>query len=110
MSKLDNNSHDLVVANRILAREGVVDAFGHVSIRDPHRPDRYIMSRARSPELVTVDDLMHFELDGSPVDQRGRMVYGERFIHAGLYEARADVGAVVHSHSHAVIPFTVTDI
>lgn len=108
MSDLDRVIADLVVANRILAREGVVDAFGHISVRHPERPDRYIMSRSRAPELVTADDLMVFELDGTPVDARGRQPYAERPIHSGLYEARPDVQSVVHNHSYDVIPFSVT--
>jgi ribulose-5-phosphate 4-epimerase/fuculose-1-phosphate aldolase len=110
MGELDSVISDLVVANRILAREGVVDAFGHVSVRHPEHADRYIMSRSRAPELVTADDLMVFELDGTPVDPRGRMPYAERPIHSGLYEARPDVTSVIHNHSYAVIPFSVTDV
>lgn len=108
MSDLDRAISDLVVANRILAREGVVDAFGHVSVRHPDRPDRYIMSRSRAPELVTADDLMVFELDGTPVDAKGRQPYAERPIHSGIYEARPDVVSVIHNHSYDVIPFSVT--
>jgi len=108
MSDLDRVISDLVVANRILAREGVVDAFGHISVRHPERPDRYIMSRSRAPELVTADDLMVFELDGTPVDARGRQPYAERPIHSGLYQARPDVQSVIHNHSYDVIPFSVT--
>ena len=101
---------DLALANRILAHEGVVDAFGHVSVRHPERAERFVMSRSRSPELVTLDDLMEFTLDGTPLDARGRTPYSERFIHGAIYEARADVGAVVHNHSHAVIPYGVTPV
>jgi HCOMODA/2-hydroxy-3-carboxy-muconic semialdehyde decarboxylase len=108
MSELDRVISELVVANRILAREGVVDAFGHVSARHPERPDRYIMSCRRAPELVTSDDLMVFELDGTPVDTKGRQLYAERPIHSGLYEARPDVHSVIHNHSYDVIPFSVT--
>lgn len=108
MSDLDRVISDIVVANRILAREGVVDAFGHISVRHPERPDRYIMSRSRAPELVTADDLMVFELDGTPVDPKGRQPYAERPIHSGLYAARSDVHSVVHNHSYDVIPFSVT--
>jgi len=107
---LRDELRELAVANRILAREGVVDAFGHVSIRHPQRPDRFLMSRSRSPELVTPDDLMEFALDGTPVDPRGRTPYSERFIHGAIYERRADVGAVVHNHSHAVIPYGITPV
>ncbi len=99
---------ELVTANRILAREGVVDSFGHVSIRHPDRPDRYILARARAPECIEVEDLMEFTGDGSPVDRSDRKPYAERFIHAAVYEARPDVRAVVHHHSPTVIPFSVT--
>jgi ribulose-5-phosphate 4-epimerase/fuculose-1-phosphate aldolase len=99
---------ELVTANRILAREGVVDSFGHVSIRHPDRPDRYLLSRARAPECIEADDLMEFALDGTPIDAAGRKPYAERFIHGGVYEARPDVRAVVHHHSPGVIPFSVT--
>jgi HCOMODA/2-hydroxy-3-carboxy-muconic semialdehyde decarboxylase len=97
----------LVAANRILAHENVVDAFGHVSIRDPRDQRRYVLARSRSPELVEHADLMEFALDGTPIDARGRTPYGERMIHGAVYEARADVHAVVHNHSYAVLPFTV---
>jgi HCOMODA/2-hydroxy-3-carboxy-muconic semialdehyde decarboxylase len=99
---------ELVTANRILAREGVVDAFGHVSIRHPDRPDRYVLSRARAPECIEPDDLMEFTFDGTPVEPRGRKPYAERFIHGAVYDARADARAVVHHHSPSVIPFSVT--
>ena len=108
MSDLERVIADLVVANRILAREGVVDAFGHISARHPDRPDRYIMSRSRAPELVTAEDLMVFELDGTPIDPKGRQPYAERPIHSGLYAARPDVHSVIHNHSYDVIPFSVT--
>jgi ribulose-5-phosphate 4-epimerase/fuculose-1-phosphate aldolase len=100
--------HELVTANRILAREGVVDSFGHVSIRHPDRPDRYVLSRARAPECIEVDDLMVFTCDGTPIDAAGRKPYAERFIHGAVYDARPEVCAVVHHHSPSVIPFSVT--
>lgn len=99
---------ELMIANRILANEGVVDGFGHISVRHPHNPERFIMSRSRIPILVTVDDLMEFDLSGEPIDQRDRPVNIERFIHASILEARPDINSVVHNHSHAVIPFGVT--
>jgi HCOMODA/2-hydroxy-3-carboxy-muconic semialdehyde decarboxylase len=107
---LNNELRELALANRILAREGVVDTFGHVSLRHPQRADRFFLSRSRAPELVTVDDLMEFELDGTPVDARGRTPYSERFIHGAIYEKRADVMSVIHNHSHAVIPFGITPV
>jgi HCOMODA/2-hydroxy-3-carboxy-muconic semialdehyde decarboxylase len=107
MTDLTSSLNDLVVANRILAREAVVDAFGHVSIRHPDNPGRYFMSCSRSPALVGLEDLMEFTLDGTPIDRRGRAMYTERHIHGALYEARPDVQAVIHNHSLAVIPFGV---
>jgi ribulose-5-phosphate 4-epimerase/fuculose-1-phosphate aldolase len=99
---------DLVAANRILAHEGVVDAFGHVSVRHPERPDRFFLSRSRSPELVTLDDILEFGLDGEPVKSGAPPLYSERFIHAGVYEARPDVASVVHNHAYELIPFGVS--
>lgn len=101
---------ELVVANHIVAAEGVVDAFGHVSIRHSEDPRRYIMSCSRSPAFVTDDDLMEFNLDGTPIDQRGRTMYAERHIHGAIYEARPEINAVIHNHSPAVIPFGVTGV
>jgi ribulose-5-phosphate 4-epimerase/fuculose-1-phosphate aldolase len=100
---------DLVIANRILAHEGVVDAYGHVSVRHPDDSQRFLLSRSRSPELVTLDDIMEFTLDGDAVSQQDRAIYSERFIHGALYESRPDVQAVVHNHSLAVIPFSITN-
>ncbi len=99
---------DLVVANRILAREEVVDAFGHVSVRHPDHPDRYLMACSRSPELVTLDDIMEFQLDGTVVGDDNRKPYAERHIHGAILEARPEIRSVVHNHSHALIPFSVT--
>ena len=96
---------ELAIANRILFREGVVDAFGHVSVRHDKRPDRFLLARNMAPAQVTPDDIVEFDLDGTPVNARGRSVYLERFIHAELFRARPEVMAVVHSHSPAVIPF-----
>jgi ribulose-5-phosphate 4-epimerase/fuculose-1-phosphate aldolase len=101
---------DLVAANRILYRQGVVDGFGHVSARYPGRPDRFLMAAAKAPGRVTADDIMEFDLDAKPIDQRDRPIYSERFIHSEVYKARPDVAAVVHSHSPAVIPFSVTQV
>jgi len=100
---------DLVTANKVLANEQVCDAYGHISVRHPERPDRYFLSCSRSPELVVESDIMEFELDGTPVDDQGRRPYLERPIHGAIYEVRPDVMSVVHNHSHAVIPFGVTE-
>src|SRR3977135_2631738 len=109
MSSLDALIEDLVAANRILATEGVVDAFGHVSARHSEDAGRFLMARTRSPELVRKTDIMEFSLDGEPVDPRGRKTHLERFIHAALYEARPDIQAVVHNHSRSVIPYAITE-
>ena len=100
---------NLVAASRILAHHGVLDAWGHVSMRHPSNPQRYLMSRARAPAMVSIDDIMEFDLDSNPVDQRDRRCFLERFIHGCAYKARPDVNAVVHSHSPTVVPFSVTD-
>jgi ribulose-5-phosphate 4-epimerase/fuculose-1-phosphate aldolase len=110
MSVSKQGLEELVTANRILAREGIVDAFGHVSIRHPERPDRYLLSRARAPECIEADDLIEFTLDGAPVGAEGRKPYAERFIHGAIYEARPEVRAVVHHHSPSLIPFGITGV
>jgi ribulose-5-phosphate 4-epimerase/fuculose-1-phosphate aldolase len=102
---LDQVVADLVTANHILHAQGIVDGFGHVSARHPDRPDRFLLSRNRAPALVERDDILEYELDGTPVDPAHPPVYVERFIHAALLRARPDIGAVVHSHSRSVIPF-----
>ena len=108
MATLDHLTEELVTGNRILAREGVVDSFGHISVRHPGDPRRYLLSRSRAPDCIERDDIMEFMLDGTPVEARGRAPYLERFIHGALYEARPDVASVVHNHSESVIPFGVT--
>jgi HCOMODA/2-hydroxy-3-carboxy-muconic semialdehyde decarboxylase len=108
MADLTAFLEDIVIANRILAHEGVVDGYGHVTARHPERPDRFFMSRSRSPELVTLGDIMEFDLDCNPIDQRGRTMYGERPIHGAIFLARPDVGSVVHNHAHEVIPYSVS--
>jgi ribulose-5-phosphate 4-epimerase/fuculose-1-phosphate aldolase len=101
---------DLVAANRILADQGILDGYGHVSIRHPSAPNRYFLSRSLAPAIITADDIMEYDLDSNPVDQAGRLMYLERFIHGEIYKARSDVNAVVHSHSPTVIPFGVTTV
>jgi HCOMODA/2-hydroxy-3-carboxy-muconic semialdehyde decarboxylase len=108
MSNIDDLLRDLVVANRILANERVVDALGHVSIRHPDKADRFFLSCSRSPELVTLDDIMEYDLDCNPIDQRGRPMYFERPIHGAIYRTRPDVMSVVHNHAYEVIPFGLT--
>lgn len=101
---------DLIVANRVLVRYGVLDGMGHVSVRHNLDPDRFLLSRSRAPELVIADDILEYDLNGKAVDLQGRPQYSERFIHAEIYKARPDVNAVVHNHSPAVIPFGVSDV
>jgi ribulose-5-phosphate 4-epimerase/fuculose-1-phosphate aldolase len=101
---------DLIIANRVLAQIGAVDAYGHASVRHPERPDRFLLSRSRSPELVEEQDIMEFDMRGAVVDKDNRAPYLERFIHAGVYAARPDVHAVMHGHARGLIPFTVTKL
>jgi HCOMODA/2-hydroxy-3-carboxy-muconic semialdehyde decarboxylase len=102
---------DLVAANRVLASEGVLDGYGHVSVRHPTNPQRYFLARSRAPELVGAEDVLEFDLDSKPIDgDRGQRLYLERFIHGEVYRSRPDVQAVVHHHSPSVIPFGVSGV
>lgn len=101
---------ELVTANRILAGEGVLDSFGHVSIRNPENPQSFFLSRARAPAIIEASDIMEFTLEGVSIGAEPGKPYSERFIHAGIYEARPEVAAVVHNHSPSVIPFSVTGV
>jgi ribulose-5-phosphate 4-epimerase/fuculose-1-phosphate aldolase len=99
---------DLVLANHILVNEGVLDGFGHISVRDPANPAQFFIARSMAPALVTEADLVTCNLDGEVIAPAGGKTYVERFIHSEIYKARPDVMSVVHSHSPAVIPFGVT--
>ena len=103
------NFGDLVIANRILANEDVVDAYGHVSMRHPEDPKRFFLARSLAPELVEPGDIMEFDLEGNPLGGDKRQPYLERFIHGAVYEARPDVMAVVHAHAEDVLPFCITE-
>lgn len=107
---LDAARYELALANRIIAHEGVLDGFGHVSIRHPHDPNRYLLARSRSPELIEPSDLLEFNLDSEPVSAPAADLYGERVIHGCIYQARPDVNAVCHHHAASVLPFCVTGI
>src|SRR5437762_14348538 len=96
---------DLVAANRILYNQGVVDGFGHVSVRHDKNPEHLLLARSMAPGLVTAADIMEFDRDGNAIEPNGRALYLERFIHSEIYKAHPEVKAVVHSHSPAVIPF-----
>src|SRR5258707_7350515 len=108
MSDISTLVRDLVVANRILARENVVDAYGHVSVRHPDDPHRFLLATSVAPEMVDEDHIVAFNLDCTPVRQDGRPLYHERFIHGGIFEARPDVQAVVHAHAEDVLPFSIS--
>ncbi len=101
---------DLVAAYRILAEHGVIDAYGHVSMRSPRNPQRYFLARSLAPEAVQAEDILEYDLDSNPLDAGGRESVRERFIHGEVYKARPEVTAVVHNHSPSVIPFSVTGV
>jgi ribulose-5-phosphate 4-epimerase/fuculose-1-phosphate aldolase len=107
MSSHDNLIQDLVIANRILAKEEVVDAYGHVSVRHPDNPHRFFIARSLAPDLVEREDIVELDLDGQPVRDESRPLYLERFIHAAIFAARADVHAVVHAHAEDILPFGI---
>ena len=107
---LDEARSQLATANHILAREAVLDAFGHVSMRHPSNPARYLLARSRSPELVEPSDILEFTLDSQPVAPPSGFLYGERVIHGCIYQVRPDVHAVCHHHSRAVMPFCISGI
>ncbi len=98
---------DLVIANRVLVRHGIIDAFGHVSARSNTDPEHFLLARNIAPALVEAEDVMTFALDGTPLGADAREPYLERFIHSSIYRARPDVGSVVHSHAASLIPFGV---
>ncbi|SNT38251.1 HCOMODA/2-hydroxy-3-carboxy-muconic semialdehyde decarboxylase [Noviherbaspirillum humi] len=100
---------DLVIAYRVLADYGIIDAYGHISVRCPDNPNRFWMARSVAPELVTEADMMEFDMESEPVDARGRSPVNERYIHGEVYKARPEVMAVVHNHSPSVIPFCCSD-
>jgi len=105
-----NQVEDLVAAYRILAEHGVIDAYGHVSVRSASDPKRYFLARSIAPELVTQADIIEYDLDSNPIDPRGMESVRERFIHGEIFKARPEVNAVVHNHSPSVVPFSVTDV
>ena len=99
---------ELSLANRILAHEGIVDAFGHISVRHPTDPGRFLISRHRAPELVAPDDILEYTLDTEPVHPTSFRHYGERVIHGCIYQARPDVMAVCHHHAPAMMPYAIS--
>lgn len=107
---LDAALNELVIANRVLAHEDIIDDFGHVSVRSPLDPNRYFLSRSRSPEVVTRGDIMEFTLEGEKITDDPRRPYAERHIHGAIYKDRPDVNAVTHHHARSVLPFTMCDV
>src|SRR5215510_8200590 len=101
---------DLVAANRILADQGVLDGFGHVSMRHPANPANLLMSRSLAPALTTAADILEYDADCNAVDDRGRASFLERFIHCEIYRARPDVKSVIHTHSPGVVPFAASTV
>ncbi len=99
---------ELALANRMVANEGVIDAFGHVSMRHPNDPNRYLLSRSRAPELVSPDDFIEYDLDSRPIREPGATQYSERVIHGEIYKARPDVNSVCHNHAPAFMPLLAT--
>ena len=100
---------DLVIAYRLLAEHGIIDAYGHISVRCPVNPNRFWMARSSPPELVIESDMMEFDMESQPIDAQGRHPVNERFIHGEVYKVRPEVMAVVHNHSPSVIPFCCTN-
>jgi ribulose-5-phosphate 4-epimerase/fuculose-1-phosphate aldolase len=101
---------DLAAAYRVLAEHGVIDAYGHVSLRSPTNPNRYYLAKHLAPELVMPEDMIEYDLDSNPIDANGRESVRERFIHGEVFKLRPDINSVVHNHSPSVIPFSVTDV
>lgn len=109
MDAVERAIRDVVIANRILALHNVLDAYGHVSMRHPERDDRYFLACSISPAIAKVEDIIEFNLDGTPVDVgERRALYIERFIHSGVYETRPDAKAALHSHAEDLLPFSIS--
>jgi HCOMODA/2-hydroxy-3-carboxy-muconic semialdehyde decarboxylase len=108
MSLREDALRDLVIGNRVLSHEGVVDAYGHISVRNPEARECFYLSRSLAPEFVDFTDLIEFRLDGEPVGPESRPLYIERFIHSAIYSERPDVMAVVHAHAEDVLPFGIS--
>ncbi|WAH35644.1 class II aldolase/adducin family protein [Alicyclobacillus dauci] len=101
---------DLVLANHILSNEGILEAFGHVSVRDPDNHEHFLLSRSLAPQFVEAKDIMTFDFEGNVIGESDYRPYAERILHAKIYEARPDVHAVCHHHAAALIPFSTTGV
>jgi ribulose-5-phosphate 4-epimerase/fuculose-1-phosphate aldolase len=101
---------ELVLANHILTTQGVIDSYGHVSVRDERNPDHFLLARHIPAGVVTAADILEYDLDTKPVRDTGAVGYSERFIHGEIYKARPEVKAIIHFHAPDIIPFTVTNV
>ncbi|HUY06185.1 MAG TPA: class II aldolase/adducin family protein [Acidimicrobiales bacterium] len=99
---------ELVIANRILGHEGILDAYGHISVRNPDNPSQYLLSRARSPEVIEAGDICNYSHDGTPADSSDSIPYIERYIHGAIYEVRPDITAICHNHTLSILPFGIS--
>jgi ribulose-5-phosphate 4-epimerase/fuculose-1-phosphate aldolase len=108
MNAVDQALNDLIIANRILSNENVVDAYGHISVRHPENPNRYFLARSLAPDLVEKEDILEFDLESNVMNGDKRPPYLERFIHGAIYEARPEIMSVVHAHAEETLPFGIT--
>jgi HCOMODA/2-hydroxy-3-carboxy-muconic semialdehyde decarboxylase len=102
--------HDLAAAYRVVANEGILDAFGHISVRNPNNPQRYFLSRSRAPGLVQAGDILEYDLDSNPIVPPKERPYSERVIHGEIFKARPDVNAVCHHHAPSIMPFAISGV
>jgi len=101
---------DLAVAYRMVANEGILAAFGHISLRHPNNPQRYFLSRSRAPGLVQATDILEYDLDSNPIVPPKERPYSERVIHGEIFKARPDVNAVCHHHAPSIMPFAISGV
>jgi HCOMODA/2-hydroxy-3-carboxy-muconic semialdehyde decarboxylase len=101
---------ELAQAYRMVAHEGILDAFGHISVRNPNNPDRYFLSRSRAPGLVEASDILEYDLDSNPIVPPVTRPYSERVIHGEIFKARPDVNAVCHHHAPSIMPFAISGV
>ena len=107
---LSDLRRDLAAAYRIVANEGILDAFGHISVRNPNNPNRYFLSRSRAPSLVQADDILEYDLDSNPIVPPTVRPYSERVIHGEIFKARPDVNAVCHHHAPSIMAFAISGV
>jgi HCOMODA/2-hydroxy-3-carboxy-muconic semialdehyde decarboxylase len=105
---LQSLKRDLALAHRLLVDQGAMDAFGHVSVRHPDRPDRFFLPKSGAPSRVRPDDIIEYDMNAEPVEATTAGLFSERIIHSAIFRARPDVNAVCHHHSPAIMPFAQT--